>query len=106
MTKLDDVARAICEHRGLKWEDQANFMTSASGIENEQAAFREDARAAITTYESGSPSEEEIEAAARAAFARNDRHWSTVGGLNARLLSWNDEMAAAIRAKAGAGGKI
>lgn len=44
---VERVAKAICEDMDLRWEDQADSMTSSLGEDNGQDAFRCHAIAAI-----------------------------------------------------------
>lgn len=44
---IERVARAICESQDLDWDAQLSPMTSGSGADDEQEAYRVMARAAI-----------------------------------------------------------
>ena len=48
MTKIEEVARAICGAQGLDWDAQADGMTSGGGGDNEQEGYIAMAVAAIT----------------------------------------------------------
>ena len=66
------VARALCAAEGLDWDSQSSFLTTASGGENEQEHYLEQARAAISAYEaalaqSAPPAEPHALSAAKAA---------------------------------------
>lgn len=61
MTKIEEVARAICKAQGLDWDAQADGMTSGGGDGDEQQGYIEMAVAAIEAMRE--PSAAMIEAA-------------------------------------------